>query len=240
MIYYISSKKNAHIKHANKLKDNKYRKEYSEFLMETKRTLEVALELKIVKEVFTKEELEIDESIPQYIVSEDILKYLSFTSSPEVVFICKSFDLPLVKEERLLYLDNISDPGNMGTLIRTAVAFNLDGVIVSDNCVSIHNEKVLSATKGAIFKIPVIKRPLDYYKNKLPIIVTTLDGDSADLEDFPKMDRYIIVVGNEANGVGKENILLADYKVKISMQNIDSLNAAVAGSIVLNHFKKFK
>ena len=235
MIKAITSKDNGKIKFASSLKEKKYREENKMFLAETKKALEMALKANRVSEVFTTEYLDIPEEIPQYLVSEELLKRISNNVNPEgVVFIAKMDDSEVKSANKILYLDEITDPGNMGTLIRTALAFSYDLVIVSDNCVSIYNEKVVNSSKGAIFNIPVRKGKLSKYKGSHQIIVSMLSKKAINLDEVEVKDKFVLVLGNESRGVSSETRQLADIEVIIPINNIDSLNVAVAGGILMN------
>lgn len=235
MIKAITSKDNKRVKFALSLKENKFRKENKMFLAETFKALEMALKANAVVETFSLEWLNIDENIQQNLVSEDILRKLSNNVNPEgVVFIAKENETVPGDANKVLFLDHISDPGNMGTLIRTALAFDYDLIVASDDCVSFYNEKVVNSTKGAIFNIPLIKGKLSDYKKGYKIIVSTLDKESIDLESVIVPEKFVLVVGNESHGVTEDTIKISDIKVKISIKNIDSLNVAVAGGILMN------
>ena len=238
MIKVITSKENANVKFALSLKDNKNRKKYGKFLAEGKKALEMALINKQVEEVFTTQWLDIDEDINQYLVNEEIIKKLASTVSPEgVVFISKIREFKDQEFDKILYLDGINDPGNLGTLIRTALAFSYDAVVTSENSCSIYNEKVINSSKGAIFAIPVFVGSLTDYKDSREIIVSTLDKDSVNLEEVKVPNKFVLVLGNESHGVSKDTIKLASLKVKIPIANIDSLNVAVAGGILMNKIR---
>ena len=239
MISYINSKSNQKVVHAAKLKDKKSIREFNEFLIEGKKALELALEAKLVKEVFVIKELDIDKSIPQYIVSEEIIDKISFSKNPEgVVAVCCTLkEKAPSKMEKVVYLDNIQDPGNMGTIIRTALAFNYDAIILSENCVSIYNPKVVSATKGAMFLIPILNGDILDYKKDHVIITSTLNEKSISLDNLEKPKSFILVLGNEAHGVSEEIVKNSDVFVKIPIDNIDSLNVAVAGAILMYKLK---
>lgn len=235
MIQKITSKENAKVKHAFSLHQNKYRNEHQEFLVEGIKAIELGLEKHLIKEAFTLKELrDFPSEIPQYIVSEDILNKISSTQNPEgVIAVAK---MPSFKKEgfkRAVYLDQISDPGNLGTIIRTALAFGYDAVILSNNTVSPYNEKAVAASKGAIFKIPVFFDELRTYFDDQKIIVTALSDDSVNLKSVKKPDKFIVVLGNEAKGVSEQTKISADINVKIEIYNIDSLNVAVAAGIIL-------
>ena len=238
MIKAITSKDNQRVKYALSLKDSKTRKELGEFLAESFKTLEMALKANLVKEVFSLKWLDLPEEVNQNLVSEDILKKLSSSKNPEgVVFIGKMKEKEDKEYKKILYLDEINDPGNLGTLIRTALAFDYDAVITSKNSVSIYNEKTIAASKGAIFMIDCFVDDLANYKKTHKVIVTALDKDSISLDEIKAPDKFVLVLGNEAHGVSKENIKLADYKVIIPISNIDSLNVAIAGGILMNKLR---
>ena len=235
MIRVITSKDNGRIKFASSLKEKKYREINKMFLAETKKTLEMALKKNLVSEVFTTEFLDIPEEIMQNIVPEDLIKKLSSNINPDgVVFIAKMMEEKVNNPSKILYLDEINDPGNMGTLIRTALAFDYDQVVLSENCVSIYNDKVIAASKGAIFAIPVVKGKLSDFKESHQIIVSTLSSDAIELDKVEYKEKFVLVMGNEAHGVSRQTKKLADINVIIPIKNIDSLNVSVAGGILMN------
>ena len=235
MIKAITSKDNPRVKFAFSLKDKKERKIHKMFLAETKKTLEMALLANRVVEVFSTEYIDLPENIPLNLVSEDVLKKISSNVNPDgVVFIAKMDEEEVKKADKILYLEEINDPGNIGTLIRTALAFNYDLVVASENSVSFYNEKVVSASKGAIFKIKCITGKLVDYKDTHQIIVTSLSKKSVPFDTVEVKDKFVLVLGNEAHGVSKDTIRLADHEVIIPIDNIDSLNVSVAGGILMN------
>lgn len=239
MIKYITSKDNNKIKHAASLKDSKYRKEYKEFLAEGKKSLEMALKVGCIKEIFTIYPLEyLPEDLTQYVVSSDLLKKISSYVSPEgIVFVCNLVDRKPKRMNKVVYLDKVNDPGNIGTIIRTALAFDYDAVILSEECCDCYNEKVVSATKGALFSLPILHGDLGQFKEGRKVIVSALSDKAIDLKDLKTPESFLLVVGNEANGVSQEILKQADIIAKISIQNIDSLNVGVAAGIFMNHLR---
>lgn len=240
MVRTINSKQNNKIKEAASLKENKNRKKTNLFLSEGYKNLEMALKNNAVKEIFTLKEIEgIDANIDQYIISEEILNKLTTSKNPEgVCFVCEKLDLKPEKLKKIIYLDILQDPGNVGTIIRTALAFDYDLICMSKNCVDIYNDKVIAASKGAIFEMPIeTDCDIEKFKNNYPIIVSTLDDKSKNLDEIKQLDKFVLVIGNEAHGVSQEIIEIASEKVKISIKNIDSLNAAIAAGILMYHFK---
>ena len=241
MIKEISSKTNPKIKMVCSLKDKKYRNEYSLFVSEGKNNFEMALEMKLVKEVYVLKEIKGLKGVEQYLVTKDIMEKISSQVNPEgIVAVCHKKEEKISEDaNKLVYLDNINDPGNMGTLIRTALALGYDGLVYSSNSVDIYNEKVIASSKGAIFKLPLVCA--DDIKEVFPkhkIIVSALSNNSVSLDKIDKVNQFILVLGNETHGVRKELLETADYVVKIPMNNIDSLNVAVAGGILMYELQK--
>ena len=235
MIKAITSKNNERVKFAASLKESKNRKKHGMFLAETKKSLEMALKNHVVSEVFSTDYVELPDDVPLNLVSEDVLKKLSSNVNPEgVVFIAKIEECKVNNPHKILYLDGISDPGNMGTLLRTALAFNYDLVVVSENSVSIYNEKVINSSKGAIFEIPVKEGKLKEFKGTHQILVTNLSKKAVDFNSIEVKEDFVLVLGNESHGVSKECLTLADLEIIIPIKNIDSLNVAVAGGILMN------
>lgn len=239
MIKEITSKDNNKLKHAASLKEAKYRKEYNEFLSEGKKSLDMALNAGNVKEIFTVKPIKnIPEDITQYLVKEDLLKKVSSVKNPEgIVFVCNIVNRKPKKLNKVVYLDHINDPGNMGTIMRTALAFDYDAIIVSEGSCDVYNEKVVAASKGAIFSLPILFGDINEYREGRQVIVSALNEKAVDIKDVEKPKSFILVVGNEANGVTKEILDSADIVTKIEIKNIDSLNVAIATGILMDHLR---
>ena len=238
MIEKIVSKSNSKIKYITSLHNAKYRKENKQFLAEGYKSLEMALKTGLVKEVYSLKEIEGLKDIPNYIVTEEIMEKISTSKTPEgVVFLCDIPNLLGNKLDKVIYLDHVSDPGNAGTIIRTALAFGYDAVVFSNDSVDIFNEKVISATKGAIFNIPVIKKDISEIKNGHQLIASTLSDKSVSLENAKAKKPFILVLGNESHGVSEEIINNSDLLVKIPIETMESLNVSIAAGILMYHFK---
>ena len=243
MIKEIKSLDNKIIKYTLKLKENKYQKEEKKYIIETYHLLEMSL--KDLEYVFSLSPLELPENITQYIVTEDILKKLSSNKSfSKVIGVVKMNEKPLDYSHDILYLDNLQDPGNIGTILRTSLAFSYFNIGLSLNTCSIYNSKVIQSAQGALFNLNFerfeIERLKELQKEGYKILVTTLSNDSIFINEFKRKmnEKLIIVVGNEGNGVRKEIIDIADYKIKIDISNIDSLNVGIATGITLFELKK--
>ena len=237
----ILSKNNQKIKDACALKLKKVRQEKGLFLMEGIKNLDLALTYGNVKIIFTSIGLpKIGEDIETYKVNDEVLRKLAVSENPEgVVFVCEMLKPKKGKSEyhKIVYLDQINDPGNLGTILRTAVAFNYDAVVLSKGSVDLYNEKAIAASKGAIFLVDAFVGDISDYQEK-QIIVSTLDENSIPLNECKKPNDFVLVLGNESHGVSEPIIKIANQLVKIEMNDvIDSLNVAIAGAILMNFFK---
>ena len=237
----ILSKNNQKVKDACALKLKKVRQEKGLFLMEGIKNLDLALTYGNVKTIFTSIGLpKIGKDIETYKVNDEVLRKLATSENPEgVVFVCEMLKPRKDKKDyhKIVYLDQINDPGNLGTILRTAVAFNYDAVVLSKGSVDLYNEKVIAASKGAIFLVDAFVGDIADYQDK-QIIVSTLDENSIPLNECKKPKDFILVLGNESHGVSEPIIKIANQLVKIEMNDvIDSLNVAIAGAILMNYFK---
>ena len=238
----ILSKNNQKVKEACALKMKKVRQERGLFLMEGIKNLDMALKFGVVKQIFTKIGLpKLKQDIECYKVNDEVLRKLACSENPEgVVFVCEMLTPRKEKKDyrKIIYLDQVNDPGNLGTILRTAVAFNYDAVILAKGSVDIYNEKVLAASKGAIFLIDAFYDDLSSYKEGRTVIATSLDQSAIPLNELKKYPDFILVLGNESHGVSPEVFAEADVLTKIEMNDdIDSLNVAVAAGILMNHLK---
>lgn len=252
MIETITSKDNKLIKEVKKLNEKKYRTIHNKFIVEGFRFVFEALESTFnVPYVFFSDkiedkfedfqrELSISGDTQIFRVPEVVLNCISNTENPQgIVAVVENTSVNINAEDGFYVLvDKVQDPGNMGTIIRTANAAGANGVIITKGTVDIYNDKTLRATMGSIFKIPIIiendfETVLKLKENGFKLIVSSLETDNNFYEiDLKK--KSIIAVGNEGNGVSEEVCSMADEKVKIPMPgNAESLNVAVAAAIMI-------
>ena len=232
---YITSSSNKLIKDLIKLKNNKEER----FLIEGKDLLDLAYLNNLLEMVITTEDKDEFNNVETIIVPKFILEKLSNNKSVQsYIGVSRLPKISSKLGDKLVYLDGVQDPGNVGTIIRTALAFSYDGVILSKDSASLTNSKVIQSTKGALFSIPLSNQvSLKELKEQGYMIIVTSLEDSINYLKTPKFDKFVLVLGNEGQGVKKENIELADTVVRIEMGNIDSLNVAVAGGILMNHYR---
>ncbi|MCY6958709.1 TrmH family RNA methyltransferase [Clostridium brassicae] len=248
----IESKQNSLIKEVKKLHKKKYRNEKKQFVVEGFRFVEEALKSSFnVPYIFVSEsgmdryksfkiEALINKNTEVYSISDTILKEICNTDTPQGIL--GVVDNKSVEVENTIgfyvLVDKIQDPGNMGTIIRTAHASGALGVIITKGTVDIYNDKTLRSTMGSIFNIPIIEDEdlvtIRSLKEKgFKIIVSSLDTDK-NFYDIDLNQKIIIAVGNEGNGISEEIYSIGDEKVKIPMPGgAESLNAAVAAGIMV-------
>lgn len=242
----ITSLDNDRIKGYIKLKDRKYRKKTNTFIVEGMHSVLEAYKKGMVIELILKEDISLPLDVPYVYVTEEIIKRISdAVSSPDVLALCQMTNNNKVLGEKILLLDGIQDPGNLGTIIRSAVAFNVDSICLSPDTVDIYNPKVLRSTQGMIFHTNIVikslKEIIPMLKEKeIPIYGTRVDY-GIDVSKFRKKDKkkYALVMGNEGNGVSEEVLDMCDEYIYISMNpDVESLNVGVATSIILYELDK--
>ncbi|MFW5988397.1 MAG: TrmH family RNA methyltransferase [bacterium] len=249
----ISSSKNSDIRYLKKLYQSRKRKQENKFILEGKRIVLTALNKDVEFDIIFVtpdfleknpefKDKELLKNIDIKSVKEGLLSEIADTVSPQgIIAIVKKPDYSFDKIEdtdKIVVLDRIQDPGNMGTLIRTAVAAGMESIIALKGCVDIYNLKVLRATMGAIFAIPILTRIeadkyIELYKKRDYNLIAS-DASRGDYYyTIEYKEPFMIVIGNEAKGVREDLINISDTTVKIPIiGEIDSLNAAIAGGII--------
>ncbi|MFA6620397.1 MAG: RNA methyltransferase [Bacilli bacterium] len=235
MCEFIQSKENSKVKEAYKAKEGKG----DRFLVEGFHLVEMALEHQMADAIFSLKDYRA--SAPVYLVTPEIIAKLSSTVTPEgIVALCHKIPAKAPSHSRLLYLDEVRDPGNVGTLLRTALAFGFSDVILSKGSAEAYSSKVLLASQGAIFALNFSESKqapeqdiIELKTRGYRIIATDLKA-AVPPEEIETLDQKIcLVLGNEAHGVAPSILSQAHQTVRIPMGGIDSLNVAIAGGILL-------
>lgn len=235
----ITSKENKRIKEYKKLTEKKYREKNQLFLIEGINLVLEAYKNGCLLEIITLENKYDELDVEKVYVTDEILKFISDLETPyDIIGVCKYKNENVDIGKKLLILDNIQNPGNLGTIIRSAVAFDLDTIILSKNSVDLYNSKVLRGCQGMNFHINIIRKDIKEFIKKLKkqnfYLYGTNVNNGKDLKSIKKQNKYAIIVGNEGNGVSKEIQDLCDENICIKMnQKCESLNVGVASSIIL-------
>lgn len=233
----ITSVNNSKIKEIKKLKNSKYSKEQKLFLIEGEHLVKEAFKLNLLKLTISLDD--VSYNVPNLIVNKSVLESLSsINSTPNIIGVCKYIDENKPLGGRILILDNIQDPGNLGTIIRSSVAFNFTSVVLSLDTVSKYNNKVIRSTQGMLFNSNVIscdiKSLIKKLKDENYVIYATDVVGGVNVKDIKKPSKFAIVMGNEGSGVSSDIKDLADCNLYIKMnKDCESLNVAVASSILM-------
>lgn len=257
----ITSKDNETIKHIRKLKEKKYRDEYGEYVIEGIKLINEAIEENAnIKTILVCDNCNKIEKINQnsmyevakqncLYVDEKVFNTITDVQNPQGILavVEKSGEEKEINynEDVIVVLDDIQDPGNIGTILRTLDSVGLSQVIISKRSGDVYNSKVVRSTMGAIFRVKIIESEnladtlKTIKKHKFKVVSTSLDTDKSmyDIE----YKKVAIVVGNEANGVSKEIQDMSDEKIKIPMLGkTESLNVSVATGVVLYEYVRKK
>lgn len=232
----IESINNPKVKEWSKLKEKKYRDQTDLFIVEDRHLVEEAYKYKEIVELIGLDPTLGFDGVPFYEVNEAIMKKLSSqASSTKIMAVCKKRKSEDIRGN-VCVLDCIQDPGNLGTIIRSAVAFNIDTIIMSNDCVDLYNEKTIRATEGMLFKMNFIrgdlKNILEYLRHQGYNIYGTSVVGGSNLKKIEFKEKNAIIIGNEGKGMKEEYRKFCDNLIYIPMDNCESLNAAVAASII--------
>ena len=226
----ISSIHNETIKKINKLKQKKYREKYNAYLVYNEHIIEEAKKKNLlIKRISIKSKKEALQ------VSSDVMKKLNIYNQENDIGIIKKNDVLNLEGKKIIMLDRINDPGNLGTILRNALAFGIKDIFIGKNTVDLYNDKVISACKGANFNLNIMIGDCEeYLKNTNKKIITTFLDDKYNYE---KCDEYILILGNEAHGINPNLKKYKDYNIKIPIK-YESLNVGVASGIIMYELTK--
>jgi RNA methyltransferase, TrmH family len=250
-VKYIQSVKNPQIKQWKKLLTKKERENTNTYMIEGFHLVEEALNFKdVIKEIIISEGIEFP---PMWDVSNlsitritpEISRAISDTETTQGIFAVCQINKPSIKElsgKTYLLLDGVQDPGNIGTMIRTADAAGIDVVILGEGTVDVYNPKVLRSAQGSHFHIKILSGKLEEWIQKLsdvkvPVYGTALEN-GIPYKEIQPVSSYALIVGNEGNGVSKNVLALTDNNLYIPIYGqCESLNVAVAAGILMYYFK---
>ena len=242
MLY--SSISNSKIKDLKKLNSKKYRDLSGLLLIDGEHLVLEAYNSGYLEELILLEGSSFSLDVKTSYVSMEVMKYISNLDSPNgIMGVCKKRD-NVLSGDRIVILDDIQDPGNLGTIIRSCVAFNVDTLVLSEGCVDLYNPKVIRSTQGMLFKLNII------VVSDIVSFVSSLKGDNYtiystnvnggnSLKSIEKCSRFAIIMGNEGRGVRDDLMDLSDTYIYIDMNpSCESLNVGCATSIILYELDK--
>ncbi len=249
MIQDITSPEHKLVKKIASLKEKKYRERYGEFLVEGALSVEWALASSYpVSDVVISAGFDLPESLSArqaertiVRVPEHVFAKMADTKTPQgILCTCPLPDMPQMPEAGLfVYCDRVRDPGNLGTIIRTADAMGFDGVMLSPDSVDPFNPKLVRSTMGSLFHVTLYQNlsyeALAAWREKgFRLAVSALNNQAVSPDAWQADNRTVVVMGNEASGVSVDILSMADTVIKIPMAgSAESLNVAAAAAILL-------
>lgn len=228
------------------LQQKKYRKQHKLFFAEGIKVVQELLNSNFeLYQLFTTEDVfsNVDKAKVEFITEAE-LKKISALTTPNgcLALFVKPEEKPVPDTGLIVALDDVRDPGNLGTIIRLCDWFGISHLVCSEQCVDVFNPKVVQATMGSLTRVNVVYTDLDAYlaKTKLPVLGTFMDGDNIYETALP--ENGIIVMGNEANGISPAIEDKAGHRISIprfgNLQQTESLNVATAAAIILSEFRR--
>ncbi|MGL5977935.1 MAG: TrmH family RNA methyltransferase [Erysipelotrichaceae bacterium] len=239
----ILSTQNARIKHWAKYHDKKTRDTDQRFLVEGEHLVQEALSKQRLETLLVLQGVTLPFAFSGECieVSEAVMSKLSQTKSQvPCIGVVRMEATPPQKLQRVVLLDGVQDPGNMGTILRSALAFGYDKIYISNECVDIYNDKVVRSTQGALFHIAIERCDLMeavwmLKENGFTVYATDLQAAKR-LQDTQTPEKLALVFGNEGQGVSQEVIQAANQNIIVEMATFESLNVAVAAGICMHHY----
>lgn len=241
MLY--SSIDNNKIKDLKKLQNKKYRDKKNKFLVEGRHLVLEAYKTNYLEELLLEENELLPLDVMTNYITNNVSNYLTeLETSTNIIGVCNKKE-GILKGNKIVYLDCIQDPGNLGTIIRSCVAFNVDTLILSKDCVDLYNSKVIRATQGLLFHMNIIIEDIDKIIPKLKDDGYKIYGTNVtygkSLKNVAKVEKFVIIMGNEGNGISEVSQELCDEFLYIDMNGVcESLNVGVATSIILYEMDK--
>ncbi len=258
MINFISSKDNKNLKLVRQLGKKSFRTNARQFVAEGKKIVLEIFEYAadklcfiVASDTFSKKEPSVIDTALQYcdsiyVVPDHIFEGLSGTDTPQGILAVLNMSddnfTPSSDVRHIVILDGISEPGNMGTIIRTAEALGFDGIYLSAGSADIYSPKTVRSTMGSLFRMKFrtncTLQDVESLKNDGFSVISTTPGGDIRLESFNAPERFAVVIGNEAHGICNEILNISDSRIKISMDGrAESFNAAIAAGIVMHWLK---
>jgi len=236
------------VKAWKKLLTKKERDQSGKYLIEGFHLVEEALNEQIVLEVIVNQDMEMPvhlnlDGTEVVYVKDDVMRAICDTETPQgIAAVCeqKTASMNGMRLEKLLLLDRVQDPGNLGTMIRTADAAGMDAVILGEGCADPYNPKVVRATQGSLFHLPIIKVNLSEFIDglEIPVYGTALEG-GIPFEQVDKSEKFALLMGNEGQGVSKDLLANTTKNLYIPIYGrSESLNVGIAAGILMYYLRK--
>ncbi len=232
------------LKKVLKLENKKYRNIESKYLVYSKHIVDEALKFNKLNFILTDSEdiyKEYEKKVSTYKITSIQMSKFKAIKNTSIVGVC-NFGVSKIKGKKILGLNKISDPGNLGTILRTAKAFGIEDVILDKDCVDLYNPKTVGAMQGVNYDLNIVVKDLfEYCSNTNLNIITTFLDEENQIKDIKnqQLDEFLIILGNEANGIEDKFKDLKHKNFKIDIK-YESLNVAIASGIIIYEITKEK
>ena len=239
----ITSLDNKKIKEVIKLKEKKHRDQTDNYIVETDHLIKEAIKAGVLLELYFVNNNTYETDAIAYEVTPQVMKKISAIENSKVLGICKKVTSIGLVGQRYLLLDGIQDPGNLGTILRSALAFDVDTVVLGDKTCDLYNEKTIRSSEGAFFYLNIVKMDLKEtikeLKEKKIIVFGTDVIKGNNIKEIANTSSYGLVIGSEGSGISFDIKKLCDQNLYIKMNNNqESLNVAIATSILLYELRR--
>ena len=234
----ITSTQNKRIKERAKLLKKKDRDKTGYFLVEGSHMIQEALQAQVLDELYVAEGSTLSIDFPQIVCTQPVINRLSHQQSDaKYIGVCHKVNHTKKDIKRVLLLDDVQDPGNVGTIFRTAYSFGYDKIFLSKHCADVYNPKTIQSTQGSLFHldfayVDLMETIKNLQKQNIRIFGSALHKDSQNLQDIVVPETFGIVLGHEGHGICDDILNLCDQLVHIEMEQFESLNVAVAAAIL--------
>jgi TrmH family RNA methyltransferase len=236
------------IKELAKLQQKKFRQQFGKVIVEGRRSIDLIRQNYVpIEAIYYCDERDLPPDLPEKIIQYKLTRWqlekITATQHPQnIAALVKTDTKKIEKHNFLLYLDNIKEPGNLGTIFRTAAAAGLDGIVLSPECCEIFNPKVIRASLGTVFTIPSEIHDLDWLQARSArVFLSTLKSAKSLYLLEPVSENIILILGSEADGVRPEIYHMGFENIKIPISShVESLNVAVAAGIFIYHLKNLR
>ena len=238
----INSTANQRIKKWALLKTKKGRDEQQAFIIEQPHLIGEALKADLILQLLIRHGTTNPFDYPALMISDNVMHKLSSNVSlNDCLAICKLPKSTAKTLNRVIVLENVQDPGNIGTIMRTALAFGYDALFIDEGCADIYNEKTIKASQGALFYLPVYRqntiKTLQYLKQQKVTLIATTPHQASEMAQTSVNAPYAIILGNEGQGLTNEVLDKADLRIKIEMFDFESLNVATAMAVGAYYYR---
>ncbi len=230
----ITSTQNQQVKFLSKLSKRSERYKNNQYIVYGEKLVSEALRTNVVKNVFTTE----DKDENAIIVSPNVMKKIVGGANVNIAALCEMKTQNFTSGSTII-LDNLQDPGNVGTIIRSAKAFGINNVLLGEGTVDLYNDKVLRSMQGVNFHMNIQCGNIEKYLSESTNYLITTFLDEASDDDGYKINNFDLIVGNEGNGIDKKYKLYTHTNIKLDIE-FESLNVATAASIIMYKLKEKK